>query len=104
MLLELPARRARDRIVPSGEAGTAGATARGRMKLGVPSSRQAVEADGRRADGLRDQPVSSAERPAGARSGRPAPTARLRVSVVVPTYNRPEFLERCLAALVAQDL
>jgi len=28
----------------------------------------------------------------------------LRASVVVPTYRRPELLERCLAALVAQDL
>jgi GT2 family glycosyltransferase len=27
-----------------------------------------------------------------------------RVSVVVPTYRRPELLERCLGALVAQDL
>ncbi|HSN20872.1 MAG TPA: glycosyltransferase [Usitatibacter sp.] len=27
----------------------------------------------------------------------------LRVSVVVPTYRRPDLLERCLAALVAQD-
>ncbi len=28
----------------------------------------------------------------------------LRVSVVVPTYRRPDLLERCLGALVAQDL
>jgi glycosyltransferase involved in cell wall biosynthesis len=28
----------------------------------------------------------------------------LLVSVVVPTYRRPDFLERCLGALVAQDL
>lgn len=27
----------------------------------------------------------------------------VRVSVVVPTFRRPELLERCLAALVAQD-
>src|SRR5438045_4205771 len=27
----------------------------------------------------------------------------IRVSVVVPTYRRPEQLERCLSALVAQD-
>jgi glycosyltransferase involved in cell wall biosynthesis len=27
----------------------------------------------------------------------------VRVSVVVPTYKRPELLDRCLAALVAQD-
>jgi len=27
----------------------------------------------------------------------------LRASVVVPTYRRPDLLERCLAALVAQD-
>src|SRR5579884_2504543 len=30
----------------------------------------------------------------------PAP----RASVVVPTYRRPDLLDRCLAALVAQDL
>ena len=28
----------------------------------------------------------------------------LRVSVVVPTYRRPELLDRCLTALAAQDL
>ena len=28
----------------------------------------------------------------------------LRASVVVPTYRRPDLLERCLAALLAQDL
>ena len=28
----------------------------------------------------------------------------LRVSVVVPTYRRPDLLDRCLAALLAQDL
>ncbi len=28
---------------------------------------------------------------------------RPRVSVIVPTYNRPELLARCLAALVVQD-
>ena len=28
----------------------------------------------------------------------------IRASVVVPTYNRPVFLDRCLAALVAQDV
>lgn len=28
----------------------------------------------------------------------------MHVSVVVPTYRRPELLDRCLAALVAQDL
>lgn len=28
----------------------------------------------------------------------------VRVSVVVPTYRRPELLDRCLAALAAQDL
>src|SRR5436305_2845378 len=28
----------------------------------------------------------------------------LRASVVVPTYRRPDLLDRCLAALVAQDL
>jgi glycosyltransferase involved in cell wall biosynthesis len=27
----------------------------------------------------------------------------VRISVVVPTYRRPELLERCVAALVAQD-
>ena len=27
----------------------------------------------------------------------------MRVSVVVPTYRRPELLDRCLAALAAQD-
>ena len=27
----------------------------------------------------------------------------IRASVVVPTYNRPEFLDRCLAALLAQE-
>jgi GT2 family glycosyltransferase len=27
----------------------------------------------------------------------------IQASVVVPTYRRPEFLDRCLAALVAQD-
>lgn len=29
---------------------------------------------------------------------------RISISVVVPTYRRPECLERCLAALLAQDL
>src|SRR5438067_3847672 len=28
----------------------------------------------------------------------------LRVSVVVPTFRRPDLLDRCLAALMAQDL
>src|SRR4051794_35983208 len=28
----------------------------------------------------------------------------MQVSVVVPTYNRPELLRRCLAALLAQDV
>lgn len=28
----------------------------------------------------------------------------MRATVVVPTYRRPEFLNRCLAALVAQDV
>ena len=28
----------------------------------------------------------------------------LRVSVVVPTYRRPDMLGRCLAALAAQDM
>ena len=28
----------------------------------------------------------------------------MRVSVVVPTYRRPDLLARCLAALAAQDL
>ena len=27
----------------------------------------------------------------------------VRVSVVVPTYKRPELLDRCLSALVEQD-
>src|SRR4051794_14295632 len=27
----------------------------------------------------------------------------MRVSVVVPTYRRPELLDRCLAALASQD-
>src|SRR5438046_2222732 len=30
--------------------------------------------------------------------------SRLRASIVVPTYHRPDLLDRCLAALVAQDL
>src|SRR3954470_21926912 len=104
MLLELPPRRAGDRIVPAGEAGTAAGSGTVRMKLGVPPSRPAVEAAARRADGRWDRPVASAGRPAGARSGRQAPAAGLRLSVVVPTFNRPDLLERCLAALVAQDL
>jgi glycosyltransferase involved in cell wall biosynthesis len=33
-----------------------------------------------------------------------APRSALRVSVVVPTYRRPAPLDRCLAALAAQDL
>ena len=28
----------------------------------------------------------------------------IAVSVVVPTFNRPDLLERCLAALVEQDM
>jgi GT2 family glycosyltransferase len=28
----------------------------------------------------------------------------MRISVVVPTYNRPELLDRCLSALMAQDI
>jgi glycosyltransferase involved in cell wall biosynthesis len=31
-------------------------------------------------------------------------TPRPRASIVVPTYRRPDLLDRCLAALVAQDL
>lgn len=30
--------------------------------------------------------------------------ATLKISVVVPTYRRPDLLERCLSALLAQDL
>ncbi|MBX6343074.1 MAG: glycosyltransferase family 2 protein, partial [Thermomicrobiaceae bacterium] len=32
------------------------------------------------------------------------PEVRVRASVVVPTCGRPELLDRCLKALVAQDL
>ncbi|HEY7060971.1 MAG TPA: glycosyltransferase [Chloroflexota bacterium] len=39
-----------------------------------------------------------------ARGTAASPATELCVSVVVPTYNRPDLLERCLAALVAQDL
>lgn len=40
-----------------------------------------------------------------ARDGEPPVGAqRVRVSVVVPTYRRPELLCRCLAALLSQDL
>src|SRR5690606_20874831 len=35
---------------------------------------------------------------------REALQTTLKVSVVVPTYRRPDLLERCLSALLAQDL
>lgn len=35
---------------------------------------------------------------------REALQTALKISVVVPTYRRPDLLERCLAALLAQDL
>ena len=31
------------------------------------------------------------------------PESQYRVSVVVPTFKRPDLLIRCLAALIAQD-
>lgn len=31
-------------------------------------------------------------------------SSAILVSVVVPTYNRPDLLERCLAALLRQNL
>lgn len=46
-------------------------------------------------DGARD---ASTQRNAGAAAG-----AAFDVSVVVPTYRRPDMLERCLRAIIAQD-
>jgi hypothetical protein len=48
--------------------------------------------------------ADASARPARASQSRTSATGRPLVSVVVPTLGRPELLERCLDALLAQDL
>src|SRR5262249_53927377 len=89
VLLDLAAGRAGHRLVLAGEARAVTPLSPGR---------------GAGVSGLLSELASpSPPNPSPAAGERGGKDIVMRASVVVPTYRRPELLERCLGALVAQD-